>query len=87
MWTGFGVLTWQRVPLVPVGDALLERPAVAAVTLVHGGVVVGVHLGEVDEHVVVRGDAGLADQLAAWRDGHTGDEQPVSNELQTRSVR
>lgn len=49
------MLTSQRVPLVTVGNALRERPGVvAAVTAVHGGVVVGVNLGKVSEHVIVR---------------------------------
>lgn len=63
------MLTWQRIPLVSVGDALQERSAVVtAVAMVHGGVVVGVHLGQVNEHVVIGGDAGPAHVLAAWRE-------------------
>lgn len=57
--------TYQRIPLVSVGDAVQERSAVVtAVAVVHGGVVVGVHLGQVNEHVVIRGDAGSAHLLA-----------------------
>lgn len=56
--------TWQGVPLVSVGDAVRERPAVsAAIPPVHGGVVVGVNLGQVDKHVVVGADAGPAHPL------------------------
>lgn len=62
------MLTCQRIPLVSVGDTIQERSAVvAAVSVVHGGVVVRVHLGQVEEHVVVRGEAGPAHHLTAWR--------------------
>lgn len=59
-----GPHTWQGVPLVSVGDAVQERPAVsAAVSPVHGGVVVGVNLRQVNKHVVVGADAGSAHPL------------------------
>ncbi len=60
------LLTCQRIPLVSVGDAVHEGSAVVtAVPLVHGGVVVRVHLGQVNKHVIIRGDAGPAHLLAA----------------------
>lgn len=59
-----GPQTWQGVPLVSVGDAVQEGPAVsAAVSPVHGGVVVGVNLGQVNKHVVVGADTGSAHPL------------------------
>lgn len=59
-----GSHTWQRVPLVSVGDAVQEGPVVlAAVSPVHGGVVVGVNFGQVNKHVVVGADTGPAHQL------------------------
>lgn len=60
------MLTYQRIPLVSVGDAVQERPAVlAAVAQVHGGVVAGVRFGQVNEHVVIGADAGSAHVLTA----------------------
>lgn len=62
------MLTFKRIPLVSIGNAIYEGSAiVAAVTKVHGGVVVGVHLGQVNKHVFIRCDACPAHKLAAWR--------------------
>lgn len=60
-------LTYKWIPQVPVGDAVWEGSGVGAdVALMHGGVVVGVHLGQVNEDVVIRRDAGAL-YLSAWK--------------------
>lgn len=65
------MLTYEWIPLISVGDAVQEQSGVsAAVALMHGGVVVGVHLGQVNKHIVIRRDAGPVHLLAAWRNGH-----------------
>ena len=63
--------TWQGVPLITVGDAVLEGPILpAAVPFVHCGVAVGVHLSEVNKDIVIRTDARPVYELTALR-GHT----------------